>query len=538
MLRGLMQDRPLMISGILSHAAEAHEGREIVSRLIDEPIWRYGYAEWAARVARAANMLQSLDIAAGDRVSTLAWNTHRHFELMYAAPGIQAVLHTANPRLHDDQIAFTITHAGSSVLFFDRNLLPLVERLQPRLPAVRRYIMLSDVVRLDPGAVAAESYEALIDAQPAGHRWRAFDENSGAILCYTSGTTGDPKGVLYSHRSIVLHAMAAGLSGAMNLSAFEAVMPASSLYHANGWGLPFAAAINGCKMVLPADRLDGASLYELIEAEAVTLSAGVPTIWGAYLQHLQTIGIAEHSLKRVLIGGSPLPVSLRNDLRAHGIAAVQSLGMTETSPMIVAATPTPALLAQGEEQAEHILATRQGRSIYGIQRRVVDDEGKEVPRDGKSAGALQVRGPWVVDRYYPDIPATDEAGWFDTGDIATLDELGYLRITDREKDVIKSGGEWISSIDLENAVSGCPGVRVAAVIGVAHPHWQERPLMVVEPHAGAELLPEQIRAYLEARVVRWWLPDAIVVADVPVTATGKADKKALRDIYRDHLANL
>jgi fatty-acyl-CoA synthase len=240
----------------------------------------------------------------------------------------------------------------------------------------------------------------------------------------------------------------------------------------------------------------------------------------------------------VLIGGSPLPVSLRNDLRAHGIAAVQSLGMTETSPMIVAATPTPALLAQGEEQAEHILATRQGRSIYGIQRRVVDDEGREVPRDGKSAGALQVRGPWVVDRYYPDIPATDEAGWFDTGDIATLDELGYLRITDREKDVIKSGGEWISSIDLENAVSGCPGVRVAAVIGVAHPHWQERPLMVVEPHAGAELLPEQIRAYLEARVVRWWLPDAIVVADVPVTATGKADKKALRDIYRDHLANL
>ena len=538
MLRGLMQERPLMISGILEHAALAHGSREIVSRLIDEPVWRYTYADCAARVARAANMLEDLGVHPGDRVSTLAWNTHRHFELIYAVPGIQAVLHTANPRLHDEQITFTINHAGSTILFFDRNLLALVERLRPGLPNIRRYIMLSDAEWLDPGTLKAESYETLIGGYSSEHTWREFDENCGAILCYTSGTTGDPKGVLYSHRSIALHGIAAGLSGAMNLSAFDAVMPASSLYHATGWGLPFVAAINGCKLVLPADRLDSASLYEIITSEGVTLSAGVPTIWTPYVQHLRGLGVGEHSLKRLLIGGSALPPSLREDLRGLGIDAIQSLGMTETSPIIVFSTPTPALVAHGPEHTDTVLATRQGRPVFGLEVRVVDDEGLAVPQDGKQAGALQVRGPWVVNRYYPDIPATDAEGWFDTGDIATIDELGYVRITDRKKDVIKSGGEWISSIDLENAVADCPGVRLAAVIGVAHPHWQERPLMVVEPESGAELNPDAIRAFLEARVVRWWLPDAIVIDSVPMTATGKVDKKALRDIYRDHLSHL
>lgn len=536
MLQGLMQNRPLMVSGILSHAAVAHGTREIVSRLIDEPPLRYDYAACAVRCARVANFLQASGIGAGDRVSSLAWNTHRHLELMYAVPGIQAVLHTANPRLHNDQIVYTINHAGSTILFFDRNLLPLVERLHPRLPAIRRFIMLSGAERLDPGSIGAESYEALIDACPAEHDWREFDENSGAILCYTSGTTGDPKGVLYSHRSIVLHALAAGLSGAMSLSAFDAVMPASSLYHATGWSLPFTVAINGCKLVLPADKLDGASLCEIVASEEVTLSAGVPTIWGGYLDHLKAIGVGAHSLKRVLIGGSALPLALRNDLRAHGIDAIQSLGMTETSPIIVFATPTPALVAQGKAHADEVLATRQGRTMFGLQTRVVDENGRDVPRDGATAGALHVRGPWVVDRYYPDIEAADAAGWFDTGDIATLDRQGFLRITDRKKDVIKSGGEWISSIDLENAVLGFPGVRLAAVIGARHPHWQERPVMIVEPHTCAEIHPDQIRAYLEDRVVRWWLPDAIVLDTVPLTATGKADKKALREKYQDHLS--
>jgi acyl-CoA synthetase (AMP-forming)/AMP-acid ligase II len=533
MLRGLMQDRPLMISGILSYAAAAHGDREVVSRLIDEPVWRYNYAACAARVAQAANMLQAFGIGAGDRVSSLAWNTHRHFELFYAVPGIEAVLHTANPRLHDEQIVYTINHAGSSILFFERNFLPLVERLRSRLSGIRRYIMLSDAERLGPGEVAAESYEVLIGSYPAEHRWREFDENSAAILCYTSGTTGDPKGVLYSHRSIVLHAIAGSLSGALAFSAFDCILPCSSLYHGTAWGLPFMAPINGCKLVLPCDKMDGASLHELIVEEGVTFSNGVPTIWTMYLAHLEQTGQSPTTLERVVIGGSAVPrVMAETFQRRHGIKVRQLWGMTETSPLGVLATPTPQLAAMGEEQLDEIIWTRQGRLQFGIELKIIDADGFELKRDGESAGRLLVRGPWVIERYFEsDAPGADADGWFDTGDIATLDRFGFLRITDRAKDVIKSGGEWISSIDLENAALACPGVRVAGVIGVHHPKWEERPLLVVEPHPGSIVTPEAVRIFLSERVTKWWLPETILIADVPLTATGKVDKKRLRDNY-------
>ncbi len=528
-----MQDRPLMISDILSHAVAAHGDQEIVSRLVDEPIWRYDYAACAARVAQAAHMLEALGIGPGDRVTSLAWNTHRHFELLYAAPGIGAVLHTANPRLSEDQILYTINHAGSSILFFERNFLPLIEKFRTRLPAVRRFVMLSDAERLDPGEVDAESYEVLIAGYSTKYNWPAFDENSGAVLCYTSGTTGDPKGVLYSHRSIVLHGMAGGLSGALALSAFDCVMPCASLYHCTAWGLPYAVAINGCKLVLPCDKMDGPSLHELIVNESVTFSGGVPTIWTMYLAFLEQTGQSTAMLNRVVIGGSAVPHAMAETFkRKHGVSVRQIWGMTETSPIGVLSTPTPQLAAMGEDQLDEVLWTRQGRLQFGIQLKIVDDEGVELPRDGESAGRLLVRGPWVIDSYFKsDAPGADADGWFDTGDIATLDRLGFMRITDRAKDVIKSGGEWISSIDIENAAVACPGVRVAGVIGVYDPKWEERPLLVVEPHPGATVTPEGVRTFLSERITRWWLPETILVAEVPLTATGKVDKKRLRDTY-------
>ncbi|WP_411339437.1 long-chain fatty acid--CoA ligase [Sphingopyxis sp. J-6] len=525
MLAGLMQDAPLQISSILTHAARAHGGREIVSKLVGEPLWRYDWAGCERRSRQAAQALTKLGIESGDRVSSLAWNTHRHLELFYAVPGIGAVLHTANPRLSDEQIAFTINHAGSRILFFEANLAELVDRLKPLLPAIEDYILLAD------------PYEQLIAAEDGVFDWPRFDENAAAFLCYTSGTTGDPKGVLYSHRSIVLHGMAAGLSSAFGFSAFDTIMPCSSMYHATAWGLPFTAAINGCKLVLPCDRMDGASLAELIAGEGVTFSGGVPTIWTMYLAHLEASGQGVGDLKRLVIGGSAVPRAMAETFRQkYGVTVLQIWGMTETNPLGVISTPTPLLMAEGEDYATETILTRQGRMQFGIELRIVDDEGTPLAWDGEQAGKLQVRGPWVVDRYYPDLPAADSDGWFDTGDIGTIDRFGFLRLTDRAKDVIKSGGEWISSIDLENAAVGCPGVRIAAVIGVYHPKWEERPLLVIEAHEGETVTAEAVRAHLETRVVRWWMPDDILFDTVPLTATGKIDKKALRDTYRDHLA--
>lgn len=524
-----MQDRDLAIIDILRFAARAHPEREIVSRNVDEPLWRYDYRACLARTSQAAAWLADLGIAAGDLVTSLAWNTHRHFELFYAVPGIGAVLHTANPRLSDEHLIYTINHAGSRVLLFDRNMATIVERVRDRLPTIEHFIVLSDHERSVAGFAC---YDNEIARYPGTFAWPQVSEKAGAFLCYTSGTTGDPKGVLYSHRSTVLHALAGGLSGAMGFSAFDVVMPCQSLYHATAWGLPFAGTINGVKFVLPADRMDGPSLDELIRTEGVTFSGGVPTIWTMYLEHLERTGGGTGTLQRVFIGGSAVPRDMAVAFHRNGVDTRQIWGMTETSPLGVVATSTPALAALGEAAEHEQIWTRQGRMLFGIEIEVFDESGKPLPHDGRTSGTLKVRGPWVIDRYHgAHESACDEDGWFDTGDVATIDQFGFMRITDRQKDVIKSGGEWISSIDLENIAAGCPGVKVAAVIGVHHPKWEERPLMLVELHEGASLTEEQLRAFLEPRIARWWMPDRIVLGPVPLTATGKIDKKIIRSRF-------
>jgi fatty-acyl-CoA synthase len=499
---------------------------------VDEPIWRYDYTSCMARVSQCANALKRLGVQPGDRVASLAWNTHRHFELFYAVPGIGAVLHTVNPRLFDEQIIYTINHAGSSILFYDKNFQPLVERIASRIPSVCAFVVLTE--RAPAGAIG---YETLIAGESTEFAWPKVDERTGAFLCYTSGTTGDPKGVLYSHRAVVLHALATGLAGAFGFDAFDVVMPCSSLFHATAWGLPFTAPVNGCKLVFPCDKMDGASLQELILNEGVTFSGGVPTIWTMYLAHLEKTGQTSGKLQRVVIGGSAVPRAMAETFKkTYGVRVLQIWGMTETCPLGVVATPTPALAEGGEDAMDEAIWTRAGRLQFGIELKIVDEDGRDLPWDGQSSGALLVRGPWTIQRYFrATTDATNSDGWFDTGDIATIDRYGFMRITDRKKDVIKSGGEWISSIDLENVAVACPGVKIAAVVGVPHPKWEERPVLVIERHDGATVSEADVYAFLEPRIVKWWKPDVVVFDQVPLTATGKIDKKILRQRYQNVL---
>jgi fatty-acyl-CoA synthase len=529
----LMMDRPLTLPSILEYAAQYHPNRQVVDRMVEGPIHRYGYADALVRTKRMANALIELGVKPGDRVATLAWSTHRHFELYFAVTGIGAVLHTINPRLHADQIVWVANHAEDSFLFFDNTFAGQVTELAERMPLIEARVAMTDRANLPADAPAdALVYEELIAANAPEFTWPDIDEKQASGLCYTSGTTGNPKGVLYSHRSTVLHAMALGLPDAFNFSARDVVMPCAQMYHANAWCTPYAAPLVGATLVLPGRALDGASIAELIETEGVTFLLGVPTIWVGVADHLDQTGGRLTSVKTIAIGGSAPTAALVSRIEDRlGGQVRQIWGMTETSPLGVINTPLPEHAGEDADAASH-RKLKQGRGLWGVDLRIVGEDGAELPRDGKSAGALQVRGPWVSSAYFKNEGAqvfTDD-GWFDTGDIATIDALGYLRLTDRAKDVIKSGGEWISTLDLEDAVCSHPAVAMAAAVGVPHPKWDERPLLLVTLRPGQSADPEDLKAHVAARVAKWWTPDEVrIVEALPIGPTGKVLKRELRD---------
>jgi fatty-acyl-CoA synthase len=537
-LYGLMQDRPLLVSDLLRYAATYHGHREVVTRTVEGPLHRYGYGEAERRSKRLVHVLEKLGIGDSDRVGTLAWSTYRHFELFYAAAGMGAVLHTVNPRLFDDQIAYIINHAEERVLFFDVDFMPLVERLAPRLETVRHYVVMTGRGHMpeNPG-LELLCYEELLASEDDAYDWPLFDERKAASLCYTSGTTGHPKGVLYSHRSTVLHALAAAQNSAFGLTVFDAIMPIAPMYHANAWGLPYIAPMCGAKLVLPGPGMDGKSIQSIIEGEGVTFTCAVPTIFTALFQYMESSGKRIDSLKRAMIGGSAVPRAMADKLlHTYDVQVLQIWGMTELSPLGTLATLTPEVAALPPAARADIL-NKQGRAQFGLELKVIAPDGTEVPRDGQTSGDLWVRGPWVSSGYFRyDQPVLDKDGWFPTGDVVSIDGYGYIKITDRSKDVIKSGGEWISSIDLENLAAGHPKVHMAAVIGAYHPKWEERPLMVVVPKAEATVTEAEILEFLSDKVAKWWLPDAVIIAgSIPLTATGKYKKTELREIYGNYL---
>ncbi len=527
-------NQPLLISSLIRHADICHGDTEIVTRLTEGGIHRYTYRDAHHRSRQLARALLRLGVAAGDRVGTLAWNNHRHFEIYFATSGLGAICHTINPRLFAEQIAYIINHAADRLVFFDLSFLKLVETLRPLCPGVQQWVLLTDRAHFPGGASEALCYEELLAAESDDYEWPSFDEETAAALCYTSGTTGNPKGVLYSHRSTVLHAFAINLPDAMGLSARDTALPVVPMFHVNAWGLPYAAPMVGAKMVLPGPGLDGASLCELYLAERVTISAGVPTIWLNTLAHLREKNLRLPLPHRTIIGGAAAPPALIRALeKEQGIEVRHGWGMTETSPAGTMNTfkAKHAALSAEERDAVH---TKQGRILPGVELRIVDDEGRELPRDGTAFGELQVRGHWVCRSYFKNEGGTilRPGGWFATGDVATLDADSYMRIVDRTKDIIKSGGEWISSIEIENIALGHPAVAGSAVIGLAHEKWGERPLLVIVKRAGHDVTAGQMLEFLRTRIAKWWLPDAVVFTDaIPLTGTGKIYKTKLREIY-------
>ncbi|MBM3554815.1 MAG: long-chain-fatty-acid--CoA ligase [Alphaproteobacteria bacterium] len=535
---GLMQDRPLLISQLIEFAALYHGEREIVTRSIEGPIHRTNWAELHQRAKRLAKALARLGVRPGDRVATLAMNTYRHLEIYYAVSGSGAVCHTINPRLFPEQISYIANHAEDGVLLFDPHFMPLVEKLAPELKTVRHWVAMTGRKTMPAtGMKNVLCYEELVAAEKDDYAWPLLDERTASSLCYTSGTTGNPKGVLYHHRSTVLHSYGACMPDTLNLSSGDAILVVVPMFHANAWGIPYAAPMCGAKLVLPGKDLDGPSVHDLLEREHCTMSAGVPTVWLALLNHLSETGQRIDSVKKFVIGGSAAPRSMIEAFQEkYGAYVIHAWGMTEMSPLGTTGMLKPGMDALPLEKRLDVQC-KQGRAVYGVEMKIVDDEGKELARDGKAFGHLMVRGPWITAGYFKGEggEVLDAEGWFKTGDVATLDPEGFMQITDRAKDVIKSGGEWISSIDLENTAVGHPEVREAAVIGVPHPKWDERPLLLVVRKEGAKLDRAAMLRFLEGKIAKWWMPDDVVFVDeLPHTATGKLLKTKLRDDFKTY----
>ena len=535
---GLMQNWPLTVDKILDHANTWHGAREVVSRSVEGPIVRTTYAEIHQRAHRVSNALKAMGIGVGDRVATLAWNTGRHIETWYGIMGIGAICHTLNPRLFAEQLVYIVNHADDRIIFTDLTFLPILTPLLAQMPGVKQVVVFTDRDGMKgvnlPGAIC---YEDLIEQASADGVWGGFDENTAAALCYTSGTTGNPKGVLYSHRSNFLHTLVTMGVDVLGISAKDTVLPVVPMFHANAWGLAFSGPATGAKLVMPGAKLDGASVHELLESEGVTFSAAVPTVWQMLLTHLRETKGTLSTLKRVVIGGSAVPEAIVRGFRDdYGVDVTHAWGMTETSPLGTIAQPNAAIAAMDAE-ARLGFTLKQGRVPLGLELRLEDDAGQPLPRDGTSFGRLKVKGPYVVGEYFRGDGGQilDPAGFFDTGDVATLDGHGYMQITDRAKDVIKSGGEWISSIEIENIAAGHPKAALAAVIGVFHPKWDERPLLLVKLQDGVTATKDEFLGFLDGKIAKWWTPDDVVfVGDIPLGATGKIDKKLIRERMKDY----
>ena len=537
-LMGRMMSQPLLISSLIKHADRYYGDIEVVSRRVEGDIHRYTYSDCHKRSKQLANALKKLGVKMGDRVATLAWNGYRHLEAYYAVSGSGAVLHTVNPRLHPEQIAYIANHAEDHYLFFDLNFLPVVETVAPLCKTIKGFVMMCDRDRM-PAETKIPNlmcYEDLIADCSDEYEWPLFDENSASSLCYTSGTTGNPKGALYSHRSTMLHSYASALPDALNVSARDVVLPVVPMFHVNAWGLPYSVMLTGAKLVFPGPALDGKSIYELFEQEGVTFSAGVPTVWLSLLTHVSQNNLKFSTFKRTVIGGSACPPAMMKTFRhEYGVDVVHAWGMTEMSPLGTSCTLTGKHMHLSEDAKQSILE-KQGRAIFGVDMKIVDDDGHELPWDGKTYGNLLVRGPWVIEAYFKNEGGDVlEDGWFPTGDVAVIDEEGYMQITDRSKDVIKSGGEWIGSIDLENIAVAHPSVLQAACIGVFHPKWDERPLLVVVKKPGMDVTKDDILKFYDGKIAKWWTPDDVVFAEsLPLGATGKILKNKIRETYRDY----
>ncbi len=534
MLHGGMQDWPLRVSTIIDHAARAHGRQEVVSRLVEGPIHRTTYADIAARARQVAAALKRLGVEQGDRVATLAWNTHRHLELWYGIAGAGAVYHTVNPRLAEEQIAWIVNDADDRLVFADLTFIPLLEKLRDRCLAGRTLIAMTDQAHMPDTSLDLLCYEELIAAETPDFPWVELPETAAVGLCYTSGTTGAPKGVLYSHRSNVLHSLTCQSADVLGFRTTSVVLPIVPMYHANAWSIAFSAPMTGAKLVMPGCRMDGAGLCDLIEQEGVTCSAGVPTVWMGLIDEMRRRAFRPETLERVVIGGSACPGWMIETLKHEfGVETFHAWGMTEMSPVGSFGLHKPGM-EKLDSETRHKLKMKQGAAFYGVEMRIVDEEGRELPWDGVSAGRLKVRGASVVARYFKDAGGEilDAEGWFDTGDLATIDEWGYMHITDRTKDVIKSGGEWISSVELENQASGHDDVVEAAAIGVPDEKWGERPMVLAVRKAGSALSADELRDWLAPRIARWWLPERILFVEaLPHTATGKLDKVAIRRLH-------